>query len=165
MHAAHSPYPAPRVRPLGAAPRTAELFGRVESTEAEVTLSDSDSTVFTFSGSPQLIALSARTFGALFTLTDRGQRETHEVVVLPNQRIEVRLSRERVLGRNLVGGSNAAVFVEGFYAAEDEPTRGRRAIPPGGDNDPTDTAGLPHPDPTPALPWQWRSENSRGFRE
>jgi hypothetical protein len=98
----------------------AERYERMESNEGETTLADTDSTVLDFSGKPDAIILTCRAFGALFTLSDRLGRETSEVVVLPNQQLTIRAARQRVVGRNLVAGSNAIVNVVGLWAAAPE---------------------------------------------
>lgn len=113
-------YPVSRWRAQEFAPAIGERFGRIESSYPEVNAGDTDTDVFIFSGIPDLIRLHARSNGALFTLTDRLGRETHEVLVRPNDTQDVRLGRQVVVARNLVGGSVAIVFVEGYYAAPAE---------------------------------------------
>jgi hypothetical protein len=104
-----------------------ERFHRYESTDGEVTLGDTDAEVFVFSGEPDLIVLTARTNGALFTLSDRVTHEEHAITVLAGQSLEVRLPRQRVLGRNLVGAANASVSVCGFYVEPAEAWNRRQA--------------------------------------
>lgn len=145
-------YPEARRRPMGPAVRVQELYGRFESTGVEVTLGDADATVLDCSGTPQRFQLTARTNGALFTLTRRFGGETDEIIVLPNQTREIRLPRERVVARNLVAGSNAAIFVEAFYAAEEEAAQGRREGTTAGADfdatyDPPETRGVGAIDP------------------
>lgn len=97
-----------------------ERYERYESNEGETTLADTDATIIDFSGKPDAIILAARTNGALFTLTDRLNRETSEIVVAAGQQLTVRLAKQRVIGRNLVAGNNAAVNVVGMWAAPAE---------------------------------------------
>lgn len=116
--------PAPRARGGPNPPLVSERYERSESTTSEFASADTDAAVLTFSGMVDLVRLSARTNGALFTLTDRLDRETHVVTVLPNQTEEVHYRCERVKVRNLVAGSNAAVMVTGLYGSPAETVEG-----------------------------------------
>lgn len=109
-------YPAARYRASVPRPAVIEQFDRFEALGAEVTAGDANSTLYTFSGIPDLIVLHARSNGALFTLTDRTGQEQDEVIVHGDETRAVRLRRDVVLVRNLGAGANAAVYVEGFYA-------------------------------------------------
>jgi hypothetical protein len=97
----------------------AERFHRYESTDGEITLTDADSEVITFSGKPDLIVLAARTNGALVTLGDVDHAEESAITVLAGQHLELRLARRRVLGRNLVAGQGASLSVAGFYGEKE----------------------------------------------
>jgi hypothetical protein len=113
--------PAPRPR-MGPGPAVvAERHGRSEGTNGETTLADTDAVIFTASGLPDLWVITARTNGALVTLGTIANREDDSFTVLGGQTIEVRLPRRRLSARNLVGGSNAALSVNCYYAKADEP--------------------------------------------
>lgn len=114
-------YPPVRFRVVGPAPVLAEKYERYEATSGEVTLADTDATVLDFSGTPDCIEISARSFGAIVTLTDRLNREGHVIVVHPNSTRITYISRMRVVARNLTGGSNALLSVVGKWAAPGEP--------------------------------------------
>jgi hypothetical protein len=122
MHSAT--YPPSRVRATGELPKIAERFDRYQSTGAEVTLADLDGEVLRCSGRPDMVRLTSRTNGALFTLTDRVGAELDPVVVLAGFPVEVRTGRSIVQGRNLVAGNNAVVFVEAFWASPGDSSRG-----------------------------------------
>lgn len=117
-------YPQPRARGAEVPPAVAELYERTEGPSAETTLADTDATVFTFSGRPESIVLSARTNGALVRLTDELDRESHSLTVLPNQTVETHIRARRVIARNLVAGSNAALSVIGKWAARRDAEQG-----------------------------------------
>lgn len=119
----------PPARGTAEAPRGAlsELFHRYESSRAEVTTGATDAVVLTCSGRPHMLRLHARTNGALFTLTDRLSRELDQVVVQAGQPVELRIDRDVVLARDLVGGTHASVFAEAYYAQPAELGAGRQA--------------------------------------
>jgi hypothetical protein len=119
FHERHAPwgYPAGRKTEGVLAGVVAERYYRFEATEAEVTLADTVGAVLTFSGYPDKIVLHARTGGALFTLTDRFNGEQSEVIVHADVPREVFLPRNVATARNLVAGTNAIVWVEGYYMA------------------------------------------------
>jgi hypothetical protein len=113
-------YPVARPRWRGAPPQLAQKFQRYESTTAEVTLGDNDADVISFSGRPDAISVTARTFGALVKLTDRLGRETSYIEIPTGQPVWLPISREKVIAKNLVAGSNAVIFVTGAWAEADE---------------------------------------------
>jgi hypothetical protein len=117
FHEPHPPwgYPAPRKIETQSPGYSAEKYYRMESTGAEITVGDTDAVAFTFSGYPDKIHLHARTFAALVTVTDRFSGETSEIIVNPNNPADVFLPRNVVIARNLVAGSAALLFVEGYY--------------------------------------------------
>ncbi len=114
MHTAT--YPPPRPRARGRGPAIAERFDRYESTGGEITIGDTNSEVLRCSGRADLFILTAKTNGALFTLTDRVGTELDELTVLPGVPERVRIGRSIVLARNLVAGNNAAVSVLAAFA-------------------------------------------------
>jgi len=113
--------PPPRPRVGAGAPVVAERHGRSEGTNGEVAVGDTDAIIFTASGLPDLWVITARTFGALVTLGTITNREDDSFTVLAGQTIEVRLPRRRLLARNLVAASAAALSVTAYYAKADEP--------------------------------------------
>jgi hypothetical protein len=115
-------YPAARERSPGARPSAALKYARLDGTSADVTLGDTDSVVVIFAGRPDVIWLTARAFGAMFTLTNRVRSETTTIMVPAGQVIEVHASRDTVLGRNCEAGNNAIVTVVGGWAEPDELT-------------------------------------------
>jgi len=121
-------FPAPRARPRAWAPVTHETFHRYE-TNGETTLGDTDAEVWTFSGRPDSITISARAFPALVTLTDRLSRTESTILVQVGAPLDTRISRERVIARNAIAGSNAVLNVVGKWVAldVDEPNPGHRA--------------------------------------
>ncbi len=118
-------YPPARGLSSARAVGAPERYERVDGPTGETALGDADAVVHNFAGAPDLIVLSARTFGALVTLTDRLNREQHAITVLPGQPVYVHASRDRVTARNLVAGSNAVLSVSGFWAAPAELGAGR----------------------------------------
>jgi hypothetical protein len=114
-------YPAPRPRQGPAAPIVAEAYGRVEGTNGEVTVTDTDATIITFAGEPELIRITARSFGALVTLADATGLEDRPITILPNTTQDVRLPRRQVRARNLVAASAALLSVNAFFARPAEP--------------------------------------------
>lgn len=119
FHEVHPPwgYPIARRAEGAEAGYSAERYYRMESSGAEITVTDADATVFTFSGYPDKIHFHSRTFAALVTLTDRFTGETDEIIVNPNNPADVFLPRNVVRARNLTAGSAALLFVEGYYKA------------------------------------------------
>ena len=117
FHEPHAPWGYPPARRAeGAAPGlTTERYYRFESTGAETTLGDTDSTVKVFSGYPDKIILHARAFGALVTLTDQLGQETDEIIVHDDMPREIFLPRNVVKARNLIAGSNSVFFAEAYY--------------------------------------------------
>lgn len=115
-----SAYPAPRTLDPPPQPSAVPRYERIDGPSGETTLGDSDATVHTFSGTPDLILLNARTNSAFVTLTDRLNRETHAVTVLVGNPVYVYVGRERVVARNLVAGNNALLSVTGFWAERNE---------------------------------------------
>lgn len=117
----------PPSRGVAEAPRgvIAEQFHRYEASPAEVVTAATDTTILTCSGRPNMLRLSARTNGALFTLTDRLAREASFVAVVAGDSLAIRIDRDVILARDLVGGSHASVFVEAYYAAPAELGAGR----------------------------------------
>jgi len=113
--------PPPRPRVGAGAPAVAERYGRSEGTNGEVAVTDADAVIFTASGLPDLWVITARTFGALITLGTIADREDDSFTVLPGQTIEVRLPRRRLVARNLVAASAAALSATVYYAKADEP--------------------------------------------
>lgn len=111
----------PRSREFLGAGASSERFKRYEGTTSEVTLGDTLSDVFVFSGHPDKIRLHARTNSAAFVLDDLDGRESDPIHVAPVDGVEVFVPRRRVRGRNLVAGSNAVVSVVGFYAEPSAP--------------------------------------------
>jgi hypothetical protein len=118
-------FPPDRYRPEGAEPAAVPKYERIDGPNGETTLGDSDAIVWTFSGVPDLIVLSARTNGALVKLTDRLNRETSPLTVLPGQPVYIYVGRERVTAKNLVPGSNSLLSVTGFWAEYAELGSGR----------------------------------------
>lgn len=121
MRARSAEFPRARERWAGDPPAAPELYERIESPGVETTLGDTDAEVFTFSGRPDSIVLSARTNGALVTLVDELNRNTHPISILAGTTIETHVRARRVIARNLVGGSNAALSVHGKWAARRDP--------------------------------------------
>lgn len=120
------PGPRLRERPRSEAPKIDVKYGRYESTDAEVAVTDTDADILRCSGTPDSVRLTARTNGALFTLTNLDQSEDHTVAVLPNTSATVHVGRRLVRVRNLVAGSAAAAFVEAYYAQPGEAFDGFR---------------------------------------
>ena len=114
--------PPVRERAPGPPPAAALKYERIDGTRAEVTVTDVDAVAFRFSGRPDSITLSARLFGALFTLTSRLGGEDTVILVPVNTSIDTFIARDTVLVRNAIAGSAAAVTVVGKWAALDEPT-------------------------------------------
>jgi hypothetical protein len=117
FHEPHAPwgYPAPRRIEPQVPGYSSEKYYRMESSGAEITVTDTDAEVFRFSGYPDKIHLHSRTFAALVTLTDRFSSEVSEIIVNPNNPADVFLPRNVVIARNLTAGSAALLFVEGYY--------------------------------------------------
>lgn len=120
-HAEVGQYDAPRVYP---APRpmagpesgfTPELLWRVESTNGEVTLGDTNATVFTASGTPDKWRITARAFGALIVLTNILDQEEQAVLVPAGETVELYVPRRRIRARNATAASNATVSAEAFF--------------------------------------------------
>lgn len=113
-------YPAQRSRAASRSFGTTERFGRYESPTTEFTCADTDATVIDFSGTPDAIYVEARLFSALVKLSDRLGRETSYFAIPVGQGIWLPIARDRVIAKNLVAGSNAAIWVTGAYASPDE---------------------------------------------
>jgi hypothetical protein len=113
-------YPEQRERERGPAPHVGDKYERYEGTPAEVTLADTEAVIITFSGKPDAISLSARSFGAVVRFTDRLGRDPDNIVILPNTTVHTHMSAERVLARNLTAGSNALLSVTGKWASPGE---------------------------------------------
>jgi hypothetical protein len=120
-------YPQDRERPSVNPPSAVPRYGRLDGPASPTTLSDTDATVWTFSGRPDKIILSARAFPALVTLTDRLNRETSTILVPTDSAIPVELARERIVARNAVPGSNSVLGVVGLWGSSDEPSSQREA--------------------------------------
>jgi hypothetical protein len=118
-------YPEPRERPHVNRPAAVPRYGRIDGPTTPTTLGDADATVWTFSGRPDKIILSARAFPALVTLTDRLNRETTVVLVPTDASIPVELARERIVARNAIPGSNSILGVVGLWGESDEPSSQR----------------------------------------
>lgn len=118
-------YPAPRERPWPAPVAAVPRYGRLDGPTTPTTLADTDATVWTFSGRPDKIILSARAFPALVTLTDRLNRETTVLLVPTDATVPVELARERIIARNAVPGSNSVLGVIGLWGESDEPSSQR----------------------------------------
>jgi len=120
-------YPESRERPAVNPPTAVPRYGRLDGPTAPTTLGDSDATVFTFSGRPDKIILSARAFPALVTLTDRLNRETSVILVPTDATVPVEIARERIVARNAIAGSNSVLGVVGLWGSSDEPSSQREA--------------------------------------
>lgn len=116
-----SAYPRARERDAGPAPVVGELYERAEGIAAEATLADTEALVFTFSGRPDSIVVTARSFGARVRLTDELGRESAPFTVLAGESIETHLRARKVYAANLVAGSNALLSVHGKWAARRDP--------------------------------------------
>jgi len=115
-------YPAARERAPGPPPAAAIKYERIDGPADQVTLGDTDATVYRFSGRPDSIMLSANLFAALFTLTSRLGGEPTVLMVGAGETVETFVARDTVLARNAIAGSNAKVTVVGKWAALDEPS-------------------------------------------
>jgi hypothetical protein len=109
--------PPPRERERGPAPMAGDKYERYEGTPAEVTLADTEAVIITFSGKPDAISLSSRSFGAVVRFTDRLGRDADNIVILPNTTVHTHQSAEQVRARNLTAGSNALLSVIGKWAS------------------------------------------------
>jgi hypothetical protein len=121
-------YPVARERPLTAPLSAVPKYGRLDGPLTDTTLADTDATVFTFSGRPDKIILTARSFPALVTLTDRLNRETSTLMVPVNGVVSVELARERIVARNAIAGSNAVLGVVGMWGEAGEPSSQREQV-------------------------------------
>jgi len=115
-------FPGLREREPGAPPAAPIKYERIDGPADQITLGDTDATIFRFSGRPDSIMLSANLFGALFTLTSRLGGEPTVLLVGAGETVETFVARDTVLARNAVAGSNAKVTVVGKWAALDEPS-------------------------------------------
>ena len=108
---------APPARERGAfgAGYSQERHHRYEGPAAYVTIADTLTAVYVFSGHPDRIDLSARTNPAFFVLDDLDGREADPIFVAAGTTVQVHVPRRRVQARNVVAGSNADVNVTGFY--------------------------------------------------
>lgn len=113
-------YPEPRMRAVGALPAAALKYERVDGPTAEITCADTEAEVFRFSGRPDTIFLSARSFPAIVVLTDRLNRERTTLLVPVNASIETFVARDTVRARNAIAGSAAIITVVGKWAELDE---------------------------------------------
>lgn len=116
-----SAFPSPRVREAGPAPLVGSKFERTDGPTAPVTLGDTDATIFTAAGRPDAWLISARAFPAIVTFTDRLNRETSTCLIPTDSSDTYYVSRERIVARNAIGGSNAVLGVLALWAALDEP--------------------------------------------
>jgi len=114
-------FPAPRVREPGPAPLVGAKYERTDGPTAPVTLGDADATVFTAAGRPDAWMVSARAFPAIVTFTDRLNRETSTYLIPTDSSDTYFVSRERIVARNAIAGSNAVLGVLALWAAQDEP--------------------------------------------
>ncbi len=112
--------PAPRYVPPRPAPRISEKYERLEATNGEVSLADTDSTIIQFSGYPDTIFLQARAFGALVTLTDFLGRAEDPIVIHAGENFETHISRPIVKARNLTAASVCLFSVIGKWAERAE---------------------------------------------
>jgi hypothetical protein len=112
----------PPERQLAAPPPAAAAirYERQQGLTDHVTLSNSDATIITFAGTPDAIVLTAVDNSAMFTLTDRLDRDVDNVMVPAGETVTVYLAREKVLARNQSAGQNAKVTVLGLWAARNE---------------------------------------------
>jgi hypothetical protein len=122
-------YPAARV--LDPPPTNVGVprYERAQSLTAQSTLADTIATLITFSGTPDAIVLAAENKDALFTLTDRLDRDPVIIAVPTGSVITVQLARERVKAQNAAAGQTSTATVTGLWAARNEqgsdPRRGK----------------------------------------
>lgn len=108
-------YPALRPKPGPDGGFVPELLWRIESTNGEVTLADTNATVFTASGTPDKWRITARAFGALVVLTNILDQEEQAVLVPAGETVELYVPRRRVRARNATAASNATLSAEAFF--------------------------------------------------
>jgi len=109
-------YPAARDRGRVAPGSLAEAYERIESTEAEAASTDTMTTAITFSGWVDAVVLTARTAGIRFRLTDRLGLQSHDVAVIANDQVQLRVACERVMIQSLVAATPGSAFITGLYA-------------------------------------------------
>lgn len=115
-------FPAANLRIPGRPPAAALKYERIDGPADVSNAPDADALLFQFSGRPDTITLSAQTFGAIFTLTDRLRRELTVYHVPAGSSIETFVARDTVLVRNAVAASVAIVHCVGKWAELDEPS-------------------------------------------
>jgi len=108
-------YPGLRPMPGPELGFTPELLWRMESTNGEVTLGDTNATLFIASGTPDKWRVTARAFGALIVPTNVLDQEESAILVPVGETVEFYLPRRKLRARNATAGSNATVSAEAFF--------------------------------------------------
>jgi len=116
-HQLDAPRVYPGLRPMpGPEPGfVPEQLWRVESTDGEVTLGDTNADVFTASGTPDKWRVTARAFGALIVPTNVLDQEEDAILVPAGETVELYLRRRKLRARNATAASNATVSAEAFF--------------------------------------------------
>ena len=117
QHDAPVVYPQPRPMPGPDPGFTPELLWRMESTNGEVTLGDTNANLFTASGTPDKWRVTARAFGALIVPTNILDQEESAILVPAGATVEFYVPRRKLRARNATAGSNATVSAEAFFRA------------------------------------------------
>lgn len=115
QHDAPVVYPSLRPLPGPEAGFTPELLWRVESTDGEVTLGDTNADLFTASGTPDKWRVTARANGALIVPTNILDQEEDAILVPAGETVEFYVPRRKLRARNATAAANATVSAEAFF--------------------------------------------------
>ena len=117
-------YPAARDREVDYGERVDDRYDRQQSTAGEVVTTDPVADLITFAGFVDAVHVSARANGALFTFTDRLNRELATVGILAGNDETIPVRCERVRVQALVAGAQASVTATGLYGLRAEIVEG-----------------------------------------
>jgi hypothetical protein len=108
-------YPTPRGDHEGRAGEVPEQLWRYESTNGEVSTTDTLATIFTASGTPDKWRVVARANGALLVFTNTVDQDEHRLLLAAGETLEVYIPRRRVRAVSATGGAAATLSVEAFF--------------------------------------------------
>jgi hypothetical protein len=116
-HQLDAPVVYPDARPMGPAEagHTPELLWRMESTDGEVTLGDTNADLFSASGTPDKWRVTARAFGALIVPTNILDQEEDAILIPAGETVEFYVPRRKLRARNATAASNATVSAEAYF--------------------------------------------------
>jgi hypothetical protein len=117
FHEPHAPwgYPAPQQDHEARAGDVPEQLWRYESTDGEVTVTDTLATVFTASGTPDKWRVACRANGAFLVFTNTVNQDEHRLLLQAGETLEIYIPRRRVRAVNATAEAAATISVEAFF--------------------------------------------------